>query len=88
MSDIVHCFEPYSDAALNKKHRAVRKICIEGLKRFSDIGRGLGKAKNINNNYLIQFAREMTLFMTNFHCVLHKDTPNKERKRIVEEYCE
>jgi hypothetical protein len=88
LSDIIHCFEPYSDASLNKKHRAVKKICAEGLKRFSDIGAGIGIAKNINNQYITLFAKEMCLFMTNFHCVLHKDTSNKERLRIVEEYCE
>jgi hypothetical protein len=88
LDDIIHCFKPYSDASLNKKHRAIKKICVEGLERFSDMGKGIGAAKNINNQYITLFAKEMCLFMTNFHCVLHKDTSNKERLRIVEEYCE
>jgi len=88
LSTVLHCFEPYHNASLNKKHRAVKAIANEGWDRLTGMTKGLQKAKRIDNHYIIQFAREMTLFLTNFHVVLHKDTPNKERKRIVEEYCE
>ena len=83
-----HCFKPYTIATLNKKHRAVRAIIEEGLQRFTNIEKGILKAKRIDNHYIIQFAKEICQFITNFHCVLHKDTPHKERQRIVEEYCE
>jgi hypothetical protein len=88
LSTILHCFEPYHNAALNKKHRAIKAVANEGWDRLTNLTKGIQKAKRIDNHYIIQFAEEMCLFMTNFHVVLHKDTPNKERQRIVEEYCE
>ena len=81
------CLEPYNKASLNHKHRAVREIIKEGFKRLDDNKKGLSEAKNINNQYVTQFAKTITLFMTNFHVTLHDKTPKKERNRIVKEYC-
>ena len=80
------CLEPYNDASLRPKHKAVRSVINEGLKRLLDIAEGLQKAKYINNHYVTQFAKEMCLLMTNFHVVFHEETPKKERSRIVREY--
>jgi len=82
------CLSPYNKASLNHKHKAVREIVKEGFKRLNDNREGLKEAKNINNHYVTQFAKILTLFMTNFHVTLHDKTPRKERSRIVREYCE
>ena len=65
----------------------VREIFNEGLTRFKDMGEGLRAAKNINNHYVTQFAKEMCRFITNVHVVHHSKTPKKERNRVVKEYC-
>jgi len=80
------CLAPYDEAALNHKHRSLRQVLKEGFKRLNDNRKGLMKAKNINNQYVTQFAKDICLFMTNFHVVLHDKTPKKERSRIVREY--
>lgn len=82
------CLEPYHKASLNQKHRAVREIVTEGLTRFKDLSEGLTAAKNINNHYVTQFAKEICLLLTNLHVVFHEQTPKKERNRVVKEYCE
>ena len=88
LDTIAHCLKPYSDAALNPKHRAVRAIATEGIERLLDMKDNLRAAKYINNQYVTQFAKEICLIVTNFHAVLHEKTPKKERSRIVKEYCD
>ena len=88
LETICHCLEPYAEAALKPKHRAVRCVCNEGLRRLSEIAEGLNKAKNLNHSAVIKFGVEITLLLTNFHTVFHEKTPSKERKRIVKEYCD
>lgn len=82
-----HCLEPYSKHTMNLRHRKVKDVCAEGLSRFKNLEEEVAKAKYMNNTSVILFAKEMAQFMTNFHCVLHKDTPKKETARIVKEYC-
>ena len=88
LETIQHCLEPYANAALNPKHRAVKKICFEGFRRLKELHSDLHKAKYMNHRSITEFAKEMCLFVTNFHVVLHKETPSKERYRVVKEYCD
>ena len=88
LETIVHCLKPYSDAALNHKHRSVRSVIVEGFERMKDLGPNLTAAKYINNQYVTEFAKEMCQLVTNFHVTLHDKTPKKERSRIVKEYCD
>jgi hypothetical protein len=88
LETVRHCLKPYSDAALNPKHRAVKAIVNEGFKRFKDLGPKLQEAKYINNQYVTKFGVEICQFVTNFHCILHQDTSKKDRKRILKEYCD
>lgn len=86
LETIVHCLKPYSDAALNPKHRSVRAIVNEGFERMKDLGPNLREAKYINNQYVTQFGKEICQLVTNIHVLLHEGTPKKERSRIVKEY--
>jgi hypothetical protein len=88
LENVTHCLKPYSNAALNPKHRIVKAIISEGFKRLRDLGPKLREAKYINNQYVTQFGSEICQFITNFHVVLHKDTPKKDRNRILKEYCD
>tara|TARA_R110000824_G_scaffold14054_4_gene60372 strand:- start:3871 stop:4443 length:573 start_codon:yes stop_codon:yes gene_type:complete len=88
LETIQHCLEPYTDATLNPKHRAVRKVCFEAYSRLKVLHPDLQKAKYMNHRSISEFAKEMCLFMTNFHVVLHNETPSKERYRVVKEYCD
>ena len=85
---ITHCLKPYSNAALNKKHRAMRAIAVTAKQRLLDLAPKLREAKYINNQYVTQFAKEICLICTNFYVCLHEKTPSKERSRIVKEYCD
>ena len=83
---LCECLEPYHKASLKPKHRAVREIANEGRDRLIDLAKGLSAAKNINNHYVTQFAKEICLLLTNLHVVHHDKTPKKERNRVVKEY--
>ena len=87
LDTVRHCLEPYTDATMNLRHRRVKSVCSEGLKRLKKLEEPMASAKQMNHWAVIKFAKEMALLMTNFHCVLHKDTPKKETNRIVKEYC-
>ena len=88
LETIVHCLTPYKDANLNHKHRAVRRVAIEGHKRLGKLTEGLKEAKQMNHSSVNSLAKELCLFTTNFHVTLHQETPSKERRRVVKEYCE
>lgn len=87
LDTVEHCLSPYSEATMNVRHRRVRKVCAEGLRRLRELELPLSKAKNMNNSSVTQFAKEITLFLSNFHVTFHRDTPKKETNRIVKEYC-
>jgi hypothetical protein len=87
LETIQHCLKPYTDATMNFKHRSVRKVCEEAYKRFSKCTTNLHKAKRLDNWAVTEFAKEMTLFITNLHVILHEQTPKKTRSRVLKEYC-
>jgi len=87
LETIQHCLKPYTDATMNLKHRSVRRLCNEAYKRLTDLTTDLHKAKRLNHWAVTQFAKEMTLFVTNLHVILHEQTPKKERSRVLKEYC-
>jgi len=87
LDTIRHCLQPYSDATMNLKHRSVRRICNEANSRLTRLTKDLHKAKRLNHWSVTEFAKEMTLFVTNLHVTLHEQTPKKERSRVLKEYC-
>ena len=87
LETVDHCLKNYSKATMNHRHYAVKEICSEGYNRLQSLSKEISKAKRMNHWAVIEFSKEMCQFITNFHTVLHKDTPIRERIRIVKEYC-
>ena len=87
LETVTHCLKPYHKASLKPKHRALKEVAAEGFNRLFNMGKDLQKAKRMNHFSVTSFAKEMTLFITNFHVCLHEKTPAKQRRRVVKEYC-
>tara|TARA_R110000824_G_scaffold32084_6_gene103817 strand:- start:324 stop:986 length:663 start_codon:yes stop_codon:yes gene_type:complete len=87
LETIQHCLKPYTNSTMNIKHRSVRQICNEAYSRISNLTKDLQSAKRLDHWAVTEFAKEMTLFVTNFHVILHEQTPKKTRVRVLKEYC-
>ena len=76
---------PYTDDSLCEKHRFYRDLMQEFQERLGACSRMVG-AKRLNHGAVIQFAREITEFLTAGHLVLHEDTNQDARIAVVQEY--
>ena len=76
---IIQCLEPYTDASLSPKHWMARDVCKEMRERM-DRTIGIQDAKNVRNRYALQFARDLTEFMSALHNVLHDKKTDAQRR--------
>lgn len=77
--------EPYSDFSLCEKHRFFRDCMKEFQVRLKGCA-GIEDAKRTNHKRVIQFAKEITEFLTACHHVLSDKTHADARVNVVQEY--
>lgn len=76
---IIQCLEPYTDASLSPKHWMARDVCIEMRDRLDRI-MDIQNAKNVRNKHAVQFARDLTEFMSAMHSVLDDKNTDAQRR--------